>query len=184
MRVTSGERDLFTGDGEQGGPVAQFNLDGEVYYVFVSKGMFEKQAGFQQDGKADGAPEPVGEMVIAGRYFIITGQMGKNETAQNRNNKALTDILSAREFQIVALVAEGRVNKQIACQLKISEWTVSTYLRRIFAKLGVDSRAAMVYRCSEIIGKKDNNSEFHLHPGSLKVPHGDKLRGIPRLRQG
>jgi DNA-binding NarL/FixJ family response regulator len=44
-------------------------------------------------------------------------------------------------------VATGLVNKQIAFQLRISEWTVSTHLRRIFAKLGVDTRAAMVSRC-------------------------------------
>jgi DNA-binding CsgD family transcriptional regulator len=56
-------------------------------------------------------------------------------------------LLTAREIQIVALVAEGRVNKQIADALRISEWTVATHLRRIFAKLGVDTRAAMVSRC-------------------------------------
>ncbi|HUM91481.1 MAG TPA: LuxR C-terminal-related transcriptional regulator [Candidatus Competibacter sp.] len=45
----------------------------------------------------------------------------------------------------------GRLNKQIADRLHISEWTVSTHLRRIFAKLGVRSRAAMVYRCAPLI---------------------------------
>jgi DNA-binding CsgD family transcriptional regulator len=59
----------------------------------------------------------------------------------------LADLLTARELQIVSLVAEGRVNKQIAGTLRISEWTVSTHLRRIFAKLGVETRAAMVSRC-------------------------------------
>jgi DNA-binding CsgD family transcriptional regulator len=44
-------------------------------------------------------------------------------------------------------VAEGRANKQIAAELGISEWTVSTHLRRIYAKLDVDTRAAMVNRC-------------------------------------
>jgi DNA-binding CsgD family transcriptional regulator len=47
----------------------------------------------------------------------------------------------------VVLVADGLVNKQIADVLRISEWTVSTHLRRVFAKLGVDTRAAMVSRC-------------------------------------
>jgi DNA-binding CsgD family transcriptional regulator len=57
------------------------------------------------------------------------------------------EVLTARELQIVALVAEGRPNKQIAAELGISEWTVSTHLRRIYAKLDVDTRAAMVTRC-------------------------------------
>ena len=58
-----------------------------------------------------------------------------------------SSILTARELQIVSLVAEGRVNKEIATALSISAWTVSAHLRRIFAKLGVDTRAAMVSRC-------------------------------------
>jgi DNA-binding NarL/FixJ family response regulator len=42
------------------------------------------------------------------------------------------------------MVAQGRPNKVIAAVLNISSWTVCTHLRRIFAKLGVSSRAAMV----------------------------------------
>jgi DNA-binding CsgD family transcriptional regulator len=61
------------------------------------------------------------------------------------------ELLTPRELQIVALVADGRANKQIADVLRISEWTVSTHLRRIFAKLGVDTRAAMVSRCYGVI---------------------------------
>ncbi|MBW4622988.1 MAG: helix-turn-helix transcriptional regulator [Cyanosarcina radialis HA8281-LM2] len=60
-------------------------------------------------------------------------------------------LLSEREQQIATLVALGQANKQIASQLRISECTVATYLRRMFAKLGVESRAAMVYRCAPSI---------------------------------
>jgi len=52
--------------------------------------------------------------------------------------------LSPREKEIVRMVAEGHPNKVIADVLAISSWTVCTHLRRIFAKLGVCSRAAMV----------------------------------------
>jgi DNA-binding CsgD family transcriptional regulator len=54
--------------------------------------------------------------------------------------------LSPREYEIVRMVAKGYPNKVIADVLEISSWTVSTYLRRIFAKLRVGSRAAMVAR--------------------------------------
>jgi DNA-binding CsgD family transcriptional regulator len=64
------------------------------------------------------------------------------------------ELLTERELQIARLVALGRLNKQIAHQLHISEWTVATHLRRIFAKLGVDTRAAMVYRCAFLIGEQ------------------------------
>lgn len=52
--------------------------------------------------------------------------------------------LSPRELQIARLVADGATNRAIASSLDISLWTVSTHMRRIFAKLGVCSRAEMV----------------------------------------
>jgi DNA-binding CsgD family transcriptional regulator len=56
----------------------------------------------------------------------------------------LRSVLSPREREIARMVAKGHPNKTIAGVLEISTWTVGTYLRRIFAKLGVGSRAAMV----------------------------------------
>ena len=53
---------------------------------------------------------------------------------------------SEREQEIARMVARGYANKTIAAVLDISTWTVGTYLRRIFAKLGVGTRAAMVAR--------------------------------------
>jgi DNA-binding CsgD family transcriptional regulator len=60
--------------------------------------------------------------------------------------------LSPREQEIVRMVAQGHQNKVIAVVLNISSWTVCTHLRRIFAKLGVSSRAAMVARLAEFGG--------------------------------
>jgi DNA-binding CsgD family transcriptional regulator len=54
--------------------------------------------------------------------------------------------LSPREREIARMVANGMTNKRIAYMLDISPWTVSTHLRRIFMKLSVTSRAAMVAR--------------------------------------
>lgn len=58
--------------------------------------------------------------------------------------------LSPREHEIVRMVAKGHPNKVIADVLNISSWTVCTHLRRIFAKLGVGSRAAMVAQLLEL----------------------------------
>jgi DNA-binding CsgD family transcriptional regulator len=58
--------------------------------------------------------------------------------------------LSPREKEIVRMVAQGHPNKIIAAVLNISSWTVCTHLRRVFAKMGVGSRAAMVARLLEI----------------------------------
>jgi len=57
--------------------------------------------------------------------------------------------LSPREREIVRMVALGHQNKVIAAVLNISSWTVCTHVRRIFTKLGVTSRAAMVAKAAE-----------------------------------
>jgi DNA-binding CsgD family transcriptional regulator len=61
------------------------------------------------------------------------------------------NLLSERELQIATLVAQGKSNKEMANALQISEWTVATHIRRIFMKLNVDSRSAMVYYCASLI---------------------------------
>ncbi|MFF4253273.1 helix-turn-helix transcriptional regulator [Streptomyces sp. NPDC001663] len=55
-------------------------------------------------------------------------------------------LLSPRELEIARMVACGHPNKTIASVLEISTWTVASHLRRIFVKLDVTSRAAMVSR--------------------------------------
>lgn len=57
--------------------------------------------------------------------------------------------LSPREQAIAQLVAQGLPNKCIGKQLGISPWTVATHIRRIFQKLKVTSRSAMIARLLE-----------------------------------
>ena len=52
--------------------------------------------------------------------------------------------LSAREIEVLMLVAKGTSNKLIARELEIGETTVKTHLLHIFSKLGVDDRTAAV----------------------------------------
>lgn len=55
-----------------------------------------------------------------------------------------TSILTPREEQVVALVAEGLGNRQIAGELNLSEHTIKKYLYRIFEKLGISTRVELV----------------------------------------
>jgi DNA-binding NarL/FixJ family response regulator len=64
---------------------------------------------------------------------------------------AIRKALTKKELQIVLLVAEGLMNRHIVGRLSISERTVSTHMQRIFAKLHVDSRAAMGCRYSQLV---------------------------------
>lgn len=72
-------------------------------------------------------------------------RLGRRVPRRGRPGSAVTgvDALSGREREVADLVAEGRTNREIASTLFLSEKTVETHLSRIFAKLGVHSRAAV-----------------------------------------
>lgn len=59
----------------------------------------------------------------------------------NANGKSL---LTPREEQVVALVADGLSNREVARELGLSEHTVKKYLLRIFDKLGISTRVELV----------------------------------------
>jgi len=59
------------------------------------------------------------------------------------------DQLTPREVDVLALVAQGRSNGEIARELFIGEATVKTHLLRIFDKLGVDDRTRAVTTAME-----------------------------------
>lgn len=52
--------------------------------------------------------------------------------------------LSAREIEVLELVAKGMRNKEIAAELGVSQETVQTHIKRLFVKLGVNDRTAAV----------------------------------------
>lgn len=59
----------------------------------------------------------------------------------NSNGRSL---LTPREEQVVALVADGLTNRQVADELGLSEHTIKKYLLRIFDKVGTSSRVELV----------------------------------------
>jgi DNA-binding NarL/FixJ family response regulator len=50
--------------------------------------------------------------------------------------------LSARERQVLSLIAAGKTNREIAAELGISEHTVARHVSNIFTKIGVSTRTA------------------------------------------
>lgn len=88
--------------------------------------------------------------VAAGQVWINTDQLNclldlisevPSLRVVNAGGKA---ILTPREEQVVALVAEGLSNREIAQELSLSEHTIKKYLFRIFEKLGISTRVELV----------------------------------------
>ena len=52
--------------------------------------------------------------------------------------------LSAREAEIMSLIADGRTNGEIATSLFLAEKTVKNHVNRIYSKLGVDCREVAI----------------------------------------
>ncbi|MFN8453547.1 MAG: helix-turn-helix transcriptional regulator [Anaerolineae bacterium] len=85
--------------------------------------------------------EVVLELQVDGMRYTLTRSLPPAPESQVN--------LSPREQEIARLVAKGLPNKTIAAVLDISQWTVSTHLRRVFTKLGVSTRAEMVAHLSK-----------------------------------
>ena len=55
----------------------------------------------------------------------------------------LLSVLSARESDVLKLVARGYADKEVAARLNIAPSTVDTHVRAIYRKLSVNSRAQL-----------------------------------------
>jgi DNA-binding NarL/FixJ family response regulator len=90
------------------------------------------------------------QSVHAGQIWANTQQMQQlveavSQVASLRVvNANGRELLTPREAQVVALVADGLANREIAAELQLSEHTVKKYVFRIFEKLGISSRVELV----------------------------------------
>lgn len=80
-----------------------------------------------------------------GREF--RGERGQrvcsNCAAPKDIKRPLSPTLSFREKQIVDLICKGKLNKEIAYELHLTEGTVKEYLNRIFRKMGATNRTEL-----------------------------------------
>jgi DNA-binding NarL/FixJ family response regulator len=81
--------------------------------------------------RAAHAGQSVLSPAVAGALIDLAGNRGP-------------DALSAREIEVLRLVADGATNQTAARQLLISETTIKTHLLHIYTKLGVRDRASAV----------------------------------------
>ena len=103
--------------------------------------------------RADGQTAEADELVADARATAtrlgaqpLLAELGGSTATVNSRAVPRTsdDALTARELEVLALVAEGRSNREIAGQLFISAKTVSVHVSNILAKLGAGGRTEAV----------------------------------------
>lgn len=82
------------------------------------------------------------QLIVSGSKYISRSLADRLiEELQRDSNKLPHETLSDREFEVMALIASGKSMKEVGAALSLSKSTVSTYRRRVFDKLKVQSNA-------------------------------------------
>lgn len=92
--------------------------------------------------------------VAAGRSILdpqITSRV--MELLKNERNKPLISGLSPQEQRVLAKIAEGRTNKEVAAEMGLAEKTVKNYLSTVFEKLHVTRRAQAAAYYTQSVGR-------------------------------
>jgi DNA-binding NarL/FixJ family response regulator len=88
------------------------------------------------------------EALRRGDRFAVAGQGSAGEVAPDRqadqDRQSYPDELTPREAEVLASIAAGLSNAEIAAALFVSEATVKTHINHIFAKTGLRDRAQLV----------------------------------------
>lgn len=85
-------------------------------------------------------------------YLLAYGSMSKPEQTAIVAQSTALDPLTVREQEVLEVLLDGRSNREIAAALFISENTVKTHVRNIYAKYDVRSRAELI---STVLKNKD-----------------------------
>ncbi len=84
-----------------------------------------------------------------------------NRVAMQKKSKKSEPVLTQREIEVLRLIAEGKLNKEIALSLYISEKTVKNHVSNIFKKLNVQDRTqAAIYALKNNLLENDNNDDI------------------------
>jgi DNA-binding CsgD family transcriptional regulator len=71
--------------------------------------------------------------------------------ARTATARPVAELLSARELEVLRLVAAGADNDEIAARLQLSVRTVERHLQNVYGKLGVQGRSARVAAAARLL---------------------------------
>jgi two-component system, NarL family, invasion response regulator UvrY len=84
--------------------------------------------------------------VLAGGRYVSTSLAEKLATYLSTDTqKPAQELLSDREFQVLRLIASGKIVSEIAKELSLSVKTISTYRTRILEKMALRNNAELMH---------------------------------------
>jgi two-component system invasion response regulator UvrY len=83
--------------------------------------------------------------ILAGGRYVSPSLAEKLATYLSNDQKAPQENLSDREFQVLRLIASGKMVSEIARELSLSVKTISTYRSRILEKMGMKNNAELMH---------------------------------------
>ena len=102
------------------------------------------------DDELAAAVHAVAEGLWVGAPGLVKSLIRLNGRRESSSEDSLVEPLTAREMEVIQLMAQGLANKQIALALGISEHTVKFHLSSLYAKLNITSRTEAVKRGIEL----------------------------------
>ncbi len=145
--------------------------------------------------------EKVLHLVKGGQYWMsreVASQVARKLLGDLNAHEDRSKDLTQRECEVLALLARGQVNKEIACKLAVSENTVKAHLASIYRKLGVTTRlGAVLHYFREAQEKGGQATQLKASPDEISrlvAPQGEQapessqrplgpLPGLPPIRR-
>ncbi|RUL78795.1 response regulator [Dyella choica] len=88
--------------------------------------------------------------IIARQVLVRFRQIGVRETGRPTTPDEAPQLLSAREKELLELITKGFMTNEIAKLMELSPYTVRSFVRRIYTKLKVTSKAEAIYEARSL----------------------------------
>lgn len=131
------EPDATAGEADPG---TRFELDGHIFIAVRSSARRRKKA---HAGIEKPSANAVGRITCSGKHYLVYDAQHAPAPLRPAAS-SIAEILTSRELEIARHIGLGKCDKEIARDLGISGYTVREHIRRIFAKLHIGRRSAIV----------------------------------------